>query len=91
MSGSVMERGARRQGTPQSGVQSGAERFRCFLHIVDLEVDPPFAIYKCGMLILKEWCSPLYCCYDSSGDMTLSFSRCLCSHVFGCVTLNCAT
>ena len=47
--------------------------------------DPPFSghvngvdplsniYYKCGMLILKGWCSPLYYCTDSSGDMALSF------------------
>ena len=46
-------------------MRSGAERIRWFLHIVDLEVNPPFAIYKCGiMLILKRryLIDPLYFC-----------------------------
>ena len=54
-------------------VRSGAERIRRFLDIVN-GVDPPSNIYyKCGMLILKGWCSPLYCCTDSSKDIALSF------------------
>ena len=64
MSGSAMKRGARWQGTPRSDVRSGAARIRCYVHIIDLEVDPTFVIYKCYiMLIKKGWCliDPLYC------------------------------
>ena len=68
-----MEQRAGRQETPRSGVRSGAERTHCFVDIVS-GVDPPVNIhYKCSILILKGWYSPLYCCTDSSGDMALSF------------------
>ena len=84
MPGSIMERGAGRQRTPRSGMRSGAERIRCFLHTVDLEGNPPFAIYKCGMLNLKGWCSLLFCYTDSSGDMALSFLSFLLSCIRTC-------
>ena len=54
-------------------MRSGAERICCFLHTADLEGNPPFAIYKCGMLNLKGWCSLLFRCTDSRGDMALPF------------------
>ena len=46
-------------------VRSGAERIHRFLDIV-IEVNPPSNIYyKCGMLILKGWCSSRYCYTDN--------------------------
>ena len=54
-------------------VRSRTERIHRFLDIVN-GVDPLSNIYyKFGMLILRGWCSPLYCCTDSSGDIAWSF------------------
>ena len=57
MPGNAMERGAWWQGTPRSAwwrVRFGAERIRCFLHIVKTESTHLSSLYEWGIILFLE-------------------------------------